>query len=64
MRTYFDAPFERIVSAPTWRARFYEAAAKAAGAMVDYCLRHRDTVNAAIWMYRLRYFRDKARLYS
>ncbi len=64
MRTHFDAAFQRIVNAPTWRARFFEAAAKASGSLVDYSLRHRDSVNAAVWMDRLRFFREKARLCS
>jgi hypothetical protein len=52
------------MSAPTWRARFYEAAANASVALVEYSLRHRDSINAAIWMERLRFFREKARLSS
>ncbi len=64
MRNYMDAPFQRVMSAPTWRARFYEAAANASVALVEYSLRHRDSINAAIWMERLRFFREKARLSS
>lgn len=59
-----DEPFQRIVSAPTWRARFYEAAAKASVSLVEYSLRHQDSTNAAVWMSRLRFFRERARRYS
>jgi len=64
MRTCMDVQFQRIISAPTWRARFYEAAAKASVTLVEYSVRHKDSINAAIWMDRLRFFREKARLYS
>lgn len=62
MRTYIDIPFERVVSARTWRARFFEAAANASVALVEYSLRHQDSANAALWMERLHFFREKARL--
>jgi hypothetical protein len=62
MRTYIDIPLERVVSAPTWRARFFEAAANASVAIVEYSLRHHDSDNAALWMGRLHFFREKARL--
>jgi len=60
MRTY-DLPFQRVVSAPTWRARFFEAAANASVALVEYSLRHQDSTTAALWMERLHFFREKAR---
>jgi len=64
MRTSMDIPFERIMSAPTWRARFFHAAANASESLVAYSIRHQDSVNAAMWMERLRFFRAKAALFS
>jgi hypothetical protein len=56
-----DVTLQRILSAPTWRARFFEAAASSAAAIVEYSLRHQDAMNAMVWMERLRFFREKAR---
>lgn len=64
MRTFIHHPSQRVVSAPTWRARFFEAAANASVALVEYSLRHQDDANAALWMQRLHFFREKARLCS
>ena len=63
MHTY-DVPFQRVVSAPNWRARFFEAAANASVALVEYSLRHQDSITAALWMKRLHFFQEKARLCS
>jgi hypothetical protein len=63
MRTY-DVPFQRVISAPNWRARFFEAAANASVAIVEYSLRNQDSTNAALWMERFQFFREKARLCS
>jgi hypothetical protein len=59
-----DNPLQRVLSAPTWRARFFEAAANAAAALVEYSLRHQDAINAQLWMNRLRFFREKAKISS
>lgn len=61
MRTYIDIPFERVIGAPTWRARFFEAAANASASLIEYSLQHQDPASAALWMTRLHFFREKAR---
>ena len=60
--TFMDVSFQRIITAPTWRARFFEAAANASESLVEYSVRHEDSINAARWMERLRFFRAKARV--
>jgi hypothetical protein len=61
MRTH-DISFQRVLSAPNWRARFYEAAANASAALVEYSARHEDAVLAEQWMGRLHHFRQKAQM--
>ena len=61
MPTFPDIALQRILSAPTWRGRFFEAAASASASLVEYSLRHQDAMNAMVWMERLRFFREKAR---
>jgi hypothetical protein len=57
-----DTPLQRILNAPNWRARFFEAAANASASLVEYSLRRQDAINASLWMDRLRFFREKAKL--
>jgi hypothetical protein len=57
-----DTPLQRILSAPNWRARFFEAAANASASLVEYSLRHQDAINADLWMDRFRFFREKAKI--
>ena len=64
MPTFPDITVQRILSAPNWRARFFEAAANAAAWLVEYSLRHQDAMNADLWMDRLRFFREKAEVCS
>lgn len=59
-----DTALQRILSAPNWRTRFFEAAANASASLVEYSLRRQDTINAHLWMDRLSFFREKARLSS
>jgi len=59
-----DTALQRILSAPNWRARFFEAAANAAASLVEYSLRRQDAINADLWMDRLRFFREKAKVPS
>ncbi len=63
MRTY-DAPFQRVLRARTWRARFYEAAANASAKLVEYSVRREDPANATYWMKRLEHYREQARVHS
>jgi hypothetical protein len=62
MPAFSDLSLQRILSAPTWRARFFEAAANASAALVEYSLKRQDAVNANLWMDRLHFFQDKARV--
>jgi hypothetical protein len=55
-----DVTLQRILSAPTWRARFFEAAANAAASIVKYSIEQQDAIGAALWMERQRFFRRKA----
>jgi hypothetical protein len=55
-----DVTLQRILCAPTWRARFFEAAANAAASIVKYSIEQQDAIGAAIWMERQRFFRRKA----
>ncbi|MBB5057158.1 hypothetical protein HDF16_001843 [Granulicella aggregans] len=55
-----DLKLQRILSAPTWRARFFEAAANAAAAIVKYSIEQQDAIGASVWMERQRFFRRKA----
>lgn len=64
MQTFRETTVQRILSAPNWRARFFEAAADAAAWLVEYSLRHQDAVNADLWMDRLRFFREKAEIFN
>ena len=59
-----DLNLQRILRAPTWRARFFEAAANAAASVVKYSIDRQDTMGAARWMDRQRFFREKAILSS
>lgn len=58
--TQFDLPLQRILAAPTWRARFFEAAANASASIVKYSIERQDAIATAVWMERLRFFRRKA----
>lgn len=60
MPTFTDITLQRILRAPNWRARFFEAAANASASLVEYSLRRQDSLNADLWMDRLRFFREKA----
>lgn len=62
MPTFPDIALQRILSAPTWRGRFFEAAASASASLVEYSLRRQDAMNADLWMDRVRFFREKAEL--
>ena len=64
MATFSDIPLQRVLSAPNWRARFFEAAANASAALVEYSLRNQDAINAERWMDRLSFFRKQAKLSS
>lgn len=64
MATFRDIRLQRILHAPNWRARFFEAAANASATLVEYSLRHQDAINADLWMDRLRFFKEKAKLSS
>ena len=55
-----DLTLQRILRAPTWRARFFEAAANAAASIVKYSVERQDAIGAAIWMERQRFFQRKA----
>lgn len=62
MSLSIDVPLQRILKAPTWRARFFQAAANASNSLVAYSIRHQDAMSAALWMERFKFFRDKASL--
>lgn len=55
-----DLTLQRILCAPTWRARFFEAAANAAASIVKYSIEQQDAIGASLWMERQRFFRRKA----
>jgi hypothetical protein len=55
-----DLTLQRILCAPTWRARFFEAAANAAASIVKYSIERQDAIGASLWMERQRFFRRKA----
>ena len=55
-----DLTLQRILCAPTWRARFFEAAANAAASIVRYSIEQQDAIGVALWMERQRFFRRKA----
>jgi hypothetical protein len=55
-----DLQIRRILVAPTWRARFFEAAANAAASIVKYSIERQDAIATAIWLDRMRFFRNQA----
>jgi hypothetical protein len=55
-----DTPLQRVLSAPTWRARFFEAAANAAASIVKYSIERQDAIGTQVWLERMRFFRRKA----
>jgi len=59
-----DLPLQRVLSAPTWRARFFEAAANASASVVKYSIERQDAIGAQLWLDRMRFFRRKAALTS